>query len=272
MPSIHPSEDPPLGWLVPCHAVKDLEASLSFYAKLDFVRYGGDPAEGWAMLRSRAVEIHLFQGHIEKDLLNFRGGDTKAIRDVLTDRGLAVASEQGEFSFIYKDPDDREVFFDTGPAETAEYLSGQLLTAPFGDGDIHDGDGMDLGNLTCCLACADLAKTSAFYETLGLVPAGGDPKLGWSIFARRDHLPKPGTRMLTTYLSLFQDMIPADLLNFRGGDVAAIAEKLGEAGVDLQEGVREAPDGGRSLLIYDPDEHPLFFDTTPPERLALGSG
>jgi hypothetical protein len=67
-------------------------------------------------------------------------------------------------------------------------------------------------------------------------------------------------------------MIPADLLNFRGGDVAAIAEKLGEAGVDLQEGVREAPDGGRSLLIYDPDEHPLFFDTTPPERLALGSG
>ena len=49
MPSIHPSEDPALGWLVPCLAVKDLSASLDFYAKLDLVRYGGNPAENWAM-------------------------------------------------------------------------------------------------------------------------------------------------------------------------------------------------------------------------------
>ena len=128
---------------------------------------------------------------------------------------------------------------------------------------------MDLGNLTCCLACKDLETTSRFYETLGLVLAGGDPTIGWSILARRDHPPKPGVRLITTYLSLFQDMIPADLLNFRGGAVAAIAERLDAAGVDLQDGVKEGPDGGESLLIYDPDEHPLFFDTTPHLRCMI---
>jgi catechol 2,3-dioxygenase-like lactoylglutathione lyase family enzyme len=267
MPSIHPSENPPLGWLVPCLAVADLTASLDFYAKLDLVRYGGDPKENWAMLRSRAVEIHLFEGHIPKDLLNFRGGDPEAIRSALAERGLAIASEQGPGSFTVLDPDGREVFFDTCAEEIAAYESGQPLTAPVPEKDVHAGPGLDLGNLTCCLDCAELEATRGFYRSLGLVPAGGVPEEGWAILARADHMPAPGKRLVGTSLSLFRDMIPEDMLNLRGGNVGSIAETIAGRGVDLLDGVQTAPDGGECLLVRDPDGRAVFFDTTPPERL-----
>ncbi len=267
MTSIHPSEQPQLGWLVPCLAVQDLKNSLEFYAKFGLLQYGGDVAEDWAMLRNRAIEIHLFQGHIPRDLLNFRGGEPDEIRAALSERGLTVRTVLGERSFIFDDPDHREVFFDSGPSEVAAYQSGQPLTGAIPEEDVHVGTGIDLGNLTCCLACTHLKITKEFYEHLGLVPAGGDPEEGWLILARRDHLPDPGKRLMTTSLSLFQDMIPRDTLNFRGGHVAESAEALAAAGLDARDEVKVAADGGECLLIMDPDERPVFFDTTPPERL-----
>ena len=267
MTSIHPSEKPQLGWLVPCLAVQDLESSLEFYAKLGLVPYGGDVAENWVMLRNRAIEIHLFKGHIPRDLLNFRGGDPDEIRAALTERGLTVRTVLGEGSFIYEDPDHREVFFDSSPSEVATYQSGQPLTGAIPEEDIHAGTGIDLGNLTCCLACNDLHATLGFYEKLGLVRGGGDPGEGWMVLGRADHLPEFGTRLITTSLSLFEGMIPQDTLNFRGGNVTEIAETLAEGGIDAREEVKVADDGGECLLIMDPDERPVFFDTTPPERL-----
>lgn len=265
MPCIHPSESPPLGWLVPCLNVADLGAALAFWEKLGFVRFGGDPGANWAMLRNGAVEIHLFQGHIERDVLNFRGGDLPTIRAALEERGLEPRDVEAT-SWEVIDPDGRPVFFDSSAGETAAYAAGQPLTIPIA-GDLHAGSDPFPGNLTCCLACGDLAKTKAFYETLGFVPGGGEPEKGWSILVRRDHPAVFGRRMAATSLSLFQDMIPADTLNFRGGNVARIAEHLAAAGVDLRDGVVTSPDGGECLLITDPDERPVFFDTTPPERL-----
>ena len=267
MPSIHPSESPELGWLVPCLAVKDLKASLDWYAALDLLPYGGDPAEGWSMLRNRAVEIHLFQGHIDKDCLNFRGGEPAEIRAALSVKGLEPGHVEGERSFAYFDPDGRHVFIDSGPDEVVAYQSGQPLTAPIPDADIHAGDGMDLGNFTCCLNCKDLPATSKFYKTLGFVFGGGQPESGWEILVRPDHMHVFGQRLATTSLSVFQGMIPADTLNFRGGNVAAIAKPLGARGIDLKDGVVTSPDGGEYLQILDPDERPILFDTTPPERL-----
>jgi catechol 2,3-dioxygenase-like lactoylglutathione lyase family enzyme len=267
MASIHPSESPELGWLVPCLAVKDLQASLDFYAKLGLVLYGGNVSENWAMLRNRAIEIHLFKGHIEKDMLNFRGGDPVAIREFMAARGLTVKTSFGDASFIYWDPDGREVFFDTGPEEIAEYQSGQPLIGKIAEDDVHAGTGLDLGNLTWCLNCANLQATSSFYESIGLIPSGGQPGSGWAILARRDHLPGPGKRLCTTYLSLFKGMIPADTINFRGGNVAEIAEALAVQGLDAREDLKVAKDGGECLLIMDPDERPVFFDTTVAERL-----
>jgi len=262
MPCIHPSENPPLGWLVPCFAVADLTATIGFYPKLGFSVYGGNVAERWAMLRNRTIEIHLFQEHIPRDLLNFRGGDRRAIREALEDRGLEVASEPVEGSYIFHDPDGREVFFDGSPEEEEAYRAGQPLTAPV-EGDLHEGDGPDLGSFTMCLASKDLKATSRFYETLGLTHGGGEPDKGWSILGRRDHPVEFGKRLDVTCLSLFQDMIPADTVNFRGGNVAEIAKTLEGLGVDLGDGVVTAPDGGESLLILDPDDRPVFFDTTP---------
>lgn len=240
---------------------------MSWYAQLDLALYGGDPGQGWAMLRNRAIEIHLFQGHIPKDLLNFRGGDLDEIRAALTERGLEIASEQGDKSYILLDPDEREVFFDSSPPETEAYAAGQPLTGPIPGDDVHVGEGLDLGNLTWCLRCEDLRATTAFYETLGLVSCGGSPETGKTILGRADHRPVLGTRVLGTTLSLFQGRIPMDTLNLRGGNVGSIAETLTGRGVDLRDGVQEAPDGGESLLLLDPDGRPVFLDTTPPERL-----
>ena len=163
MPCIHPSEKPPLGWLVPCLAVADLRACIDWYGKLDLAVFGGEPARGWAMLRSRAAEIHLFQGHIPRDLVNFRGGDVPAIRRALEERGLAVDADRGPWSVTYRDPDGREVFFDSSPEEHADYGTGRALTVPF-PGDLHSGEGMDVGNLSWCFACGDLGSSKAFYD------------------------------------------------------------------------------------------------------------
>jgi catechol 2,3-dioxygenase-like lactoylglutathione lyase family enzyme len=267
VPCIHPSENPPLGWLVPCLAVADLKASLEFYGKLDLVMFGGNVEENWAMLRNRAIEIHLFEGHIPNDLLNFRGGDLPAIRVALEERGFTVASEQGPVSHTLLDPDGREVFFDTSKEENERYPTGQPLTIPIEEDDVHAGTGMDLGNLAYCLACKDLKTTLEFYRTLGMVLGHGDPDQGWAVLSRADHAPEFGKRLITTCLSLFQDMIPKDTINFRGGNVAGIAATLGDRGVDLGDGVQVAEDGGESLFIADPDGRPVLFDTTPPERL-----
>jgi catechol 2,3-dioxygenase-like lactoylglutathione lyase family enzyme len=267
MPSIHPSEDPPLGWLVPCLAVKDLQATLDFYARLDLVQFGGDVEQSWAMLRNRAIEIHLFHGHIDRDLPNFRGADFGAIRAAMSARGLEVKGDQGPASFTYVDPDGRDVFFDTSPEEAEWYASGNPLTIPIPEDDVHAGTGMDLGNLAWCLACDDLEATMAFYRKLGMVLAGGDPEKGWAILGRVDHPVEYGQRMITTCLSLFQGMIPVDTVNFRGGSVGAIAEVLAERGVDLKDGVVTSEDGGEYLQIEDPDGRPVLFDTSPPERL-----
>ena len=133
------------------------------------------------------------------------------------------------------------------------------MTIAIEEGDVQAGEGLDLGNLTYCLACADLGRTRAFYETLGFVRVGPDSPVGGEILARADHIPAPGKRLIATYLSLSGGMLSRDGIGFRGGNVAAIAKTLGAGGVDLQKGPRAAPDGEPSLLIEDPDGRPVSF-------------
>lgn len=265
MPSIHPSEDPALGWMVPCLAVENLRASMDFYAALDLLPFGGKVDEKWIMLRNRAVEIHLFEGHIEKDVLNFRGGRLDRIRPALEGQGLTTR-EVSPLSWEVLDPDGRPLFFDSGADEVERYEAGDPLTIPI-DGDVHAGDGMDLGNFTVCLNVADLGATLDFYKRVGFVHTGGNTNHGWAILARKDQEMKAGVRQLSTHLSAFQGMLPRDMLNFRGGHVGLIAGLLDDRGVDLADGVVTGEDGGESLTIRDPDGRPVFFDTTPPERL-----
>lgn len=270
MPSIFPSETPQWGWVVLNLNCPDLKNTMAFYEKLGFDQFGGEVDKNWAMLRNGLVEIHLFQGFIKMDMLNYRGGDFAGIRAALDAAELKEIATQGPQSFTLQDPDGRHVFFDIGEPEVSQLKAGQILTIPLPDGQELDQRRLDLGNFSWCLSCKELSTTANFYSKLGFQSSGGMPSQGWQILARADHQPTPKRRVQTVHLSLFQGMIPEDTLNFRGGNVSEIADQLAAQGIDLKDGVKVAEDGGESLLITDPDGRPVFFDTTPPERLYSG--
>src|SRR5947207_15691069 len=62
-------------------AVKNLEASRSFYEKLGFQVFAGDASQHWLILKNGAHAIGLFQGMFEKNMLTFNPGwDSNAQR------------------------------------------------------------------------------------------------------------------------------------------------------------------------------------------------
>ena len=110
-------------------AVKDLAASRAFYAKLGFEAAGGDPAQGWLILRNGATTIGLFQGMFERNILTFNPGwdaraqplaeftDVREIQRRLKDAGLEPVSEAdgstaGPASLTLVDPDGNPVLID----------------------------------------------------------------------------------------------------------------------------------------------------------------
>src|SRR6266540_348179 len=55
-------------------AVKDIEASRSFYEKLGFKAFAGNAAQKWLILKNGDHAIGLFQGMFEKNILTFNPG------------------------------------------------------------------------------------------------------------------------------------------------------------------------------------------------------
>lgn len=55
-------------------AVKDLAASRAFYERLGFGSMGGDPDQGWLILKNGSTVIGLFQGMFDKNILTFNPG------------------------------------------------------------------------------------------------------------------------------------------------------------------------------------------------------
>ena len=110
-------------------AVKNLEASRSFYEKLGFKPFAGNAAQNWLILKNGEHVIGLFQGMFEKNILTFNPGwDSNAqslasftdIRDLqrqLKAQGVHLQTEAdetttGPASFIVVDPDGNPVLFD----------------------------------------------------------------------------------------------------------------------------------------------------------------
>lgn len=122
-----------LGEFFPCLKVKDLDESIEFYRKLDFSMVADHSDDNWAVLQHNNMALCLFQGHIEQNLINFRGGDVAAIIREASDRGLevekpAVQHEDGSWSAEIRDPDGNSIFFNTYPSEREEYLrTGRLI-------------------------------------------------------------------------------------------------------------------------------------------------
>ena len=110
-------------------AVKDLEASRSFYEKFGFEVFAGEAVQNWLILKNGGATIGLFQGMFEKNTLTFNPGwnsDAEAldsftdIRDLqrqLKATGIQLLSEAdeettGPASFIAVDPDGNPIMVD----------------------------------------------------------------------------------------------------------------------------------------------------------------
>ncbi|MFK7959865.1 MAG: VOC family protein [Phycisphaerales bacterium] len=112
-------------------AVKDLDASRSFYETLGFVPVGGDAAQNWLILRNGDATIGLFQGMFEQNILTFNPGwarsgthpddgaftDIRTIQAKLKEQGVALTTEadpdgSGPASFTLIDPDGNPVLVD----------------------------------------------------------------------------------------------------------------------------------------------------------------
>ncbi|MFN8516055.1 MAG: VOC family protein [Chloroflexia bacterium] len=110
-------------------AVKDIEASRSFYEKFGFRAFFGEAAQNWLILKNGDCVIGLFQGMFEKNILTFNPGwDSNAqplasftdIRDLqrqLKAQGVQFQQEAdenttGPASFIAVDPDGNPILVD----------------------------------------------------------------------------------------------------------------------------------------------------------------
>lgn len=110
-------------------AVKDLEASKSFYEKFGFEVFHGEAAQNWLIMKNGEVVIGLFQGMFENNILTFNPGwdqeantldsftDVRELQRELKAQGLSFMSEAdenttGPASFMVVDPDGNTVLVD----------------------------------------------------------------------------------------------------------------------------------------------------------------
>jgi len=127
---------PDLGETHLCLKVADLGVSLEFYEKLGFHLLEDHRAENWAILSHHNLVLGLYEGHIERNLINFRGGDVAAIAKELTAQGLTFdkapkEESNGSWSAEMQDPDGNVLFFNTYPDERETYRqTGRVTDRP----------------------------------------------------------------------------------------------------------------------------------------------
>ena len=110
-------------------AVKDIQASKSFYEKLGFTVFGGDAAQNWLILKNGDHVVGLFQGMFEKNILTFNPGwnqdarkldtftDVRELQRHLKAQGVALMAEAdekttGPASLMLTDPDGNTILID----------------------------------------------------------------------------------------------------------------------------------------------------------------
>lgn len=110
-------------------AVRDLEASRSFYEKFGFTVFHGDASQGWLMLRNGETVIGLFQGMFEKNILTFNPGwdqhaqtlpsftDVRELQRRVKAAGVTPVQEAdesttGPAAFVAVDPDGNPILVD----------------------------------------------------------------------------------------------------------------------------------------------------------------
>ena len=110
-------------------AVKDINASKTFYEKLGFTVFGGDIKQNWLIMKNESKVIGLFQGMFDKNILTFNPGwdqeaqavseftDVREIQKKLKSEGVKFDTEadettSGPASFVISDPDGNPILVD----------------------------------------------------------------------------------------------------------------------------------------------------------------
>jgi lactoylglutathione lyase len=110
-------------------AVKDIEASRSFYEKLGFKIFAGDASQNWLILKNGEPALGPFQGMFEKNILTFNPGwdsnaqkldvfaDVRDLQRQLKAQGVTFQTEAdeastGPASFMIVDPDGNPILVD----------------------------------------------------------------------------------------------------------------------------------------------------------------
>lgn len=110
-------------------AVKDLQASKSFYERFGFTVFAGDAAKNWLILKNGDHIIGLFQGMFQKNILTFNPGwdsnarplaaftDVRELQRQLKAQGVQLVQEadentSGPASLVAVDPDGNTILID----------------------------------------------------------------------------------------------------------------------------------------------------------------
>ena len=121
-----------LGSYYPCLNVVKLDDSMDFYRKLGFTIREDHREENWAVLQHNNMVLCLFQGHIDGNLINFRGADIKSIVALAKERGIkftksAHLEHDGSWSAETVDPDGNVIYFNTYSDEREKYIKNGTL-------------------------------------------------------------------------------------------------------------------------------------------------
>jgi catechol 2,3-dioxygenase-like lactoylglutathione lyase family enzyme len=122
---------------------------------------------------------------------------------------------------------------------------------------------LELGAFSVSLSVEDLDASQRFYEALGFEVTGGDKAHNYLVLKNGE-----------STLGLFCGMFEGNILTFNPGltgsmerikdyqDVRAIERSLGEAGIELIEGVpaEAGPSGPAHLRLTDPDGNTILID------------
>jgi lactoylglutathione lyase len=169
-------------------AVADLAATRTFYERLGFVATGGDPDEGWQILRNGPSTIGLFQGMFERDTLTFNPGldgptmrfvddftDVRRIEEVLLGERIPLETQvdpesTGAGFLALNDPDGNPILIDQFQRpDGADGVAPPELPAP--------PMPLQVGAMSYRLSVSDVDEATGFYGVLGFTepsPGQGD--------------------------------------------------------------------------------------------------
>ena len=257
---------PKLGWLHLCLGSSDIEASCSFWENIGFTQVDGQRSEGWAIMHNAETELGIYSGHMEEGsvTLNFRGSDIREWRELIAQNGIpfkeeGFTKEDGSGHFTVLDPAGNPLFFDSSPEERVRFETGKRMAVGEGDGSLLEGQPL-IGTVDYCLFVDDVAEMQTFYQRLGMQRCAGELKHNWVCLT-------DGWHRIALFGREHQGDFPDFLINFRGGDVQAISDRLADAGLEMDLAAMQESDGSMGAVISDPDGFCIYFNTAPDERM-----